>query len=101
MKTSNLSIRIEPNLKNEAEEVLSNLGLSLSGAVNLFFKQIILNNGLPFEVKMPTKKPMEYELLTDKELEETLDTAIKEVEEGKGVEINEAFRNIKKKIKSK
>ena len=81
MKTSNLSIRIEPNLKNEAEEVLSNLGLSLSGAVNLFFKQIILNNGLPFEVKMPTKKPMEYELLTDEELVETLDTAIKEVEE--------------------
>lgn len=97
MKTSNLSIRIEPSLKNEAEEVLSNLGLSLSGAVNLFFKQIILNNGLPFEVKMSTKKPMEYELLTDEELEETLDTAIKEVEEGKGVEINKAFDDIKKK----
>ncbi len=97
MKTSNLSIRIEPNLKNEAEEVLSNLGLSLSGAVNLFFKQIILNNGLPFEVKMPTKKPMEYELLTDEELEEKLDTAIKEVEQGKGIEINKAFDDIKKK----
>jgi len=40
---------------------------------------------------------MEYELLTDEELEETLDTAIKEVEEGKGVEINKAFDDIKKK----
>lgn len=55
-KSANLYVRIEPQIKEEAEEILDTLGISTSSAINMFFKQIILQRGLPFEVKMPEKE---------------------------------------------
>ena len=52
-KTANLYARIEPSVKERAESVLAALGLSASSAINIFYNQIILHNGLPFEVKIP------------------------------------------------
>lgn len=52
-KTSMLHIRVKPDVKKEAEEILDNLGMTTTEAVNIYLKQIILNCGLPFEVKTP------------------------------------------------
>ncbi len=52
-KTSMLHIRVKPDIKQEAEDILDNLGMTTTEAVNIYLKQIILNCGLPFEVKMP------------------------------------------------
>ena len=52
-KTETINIRIEPNLKKQAEEILNYLGLTMSEAVNLFFKQVVINDGIPFEIKKP------------------------------------------------
>ncbi len=54
-KTSNVYARIEPETKEQAEAILSKLGIPSSVAINMFYNQIILNNGLPFEVKIPIK----------------------------------------------
>lgn len=52
-KTETVRIRIEPDMKLAAEAIFSALGLSASDAVTLFYKQVELNRGLPFEVKLP------------------------------------------------
>lgn len=52
-KTETINIRIEPSLKKQAEETLNYLGLTMSEAVNLFFKQVVINDGIPFEIKKP------------------------------------------------
>ena len=52
-KTETINIRIEPTLKQQAEETLNYLGLTMSEAVNLFFKQVVINDGIPFEIKKP------------------------------------------------
>lgn len=52
-KSDTLNIRIEPNLKQQAEETLNYLGLTMSEAVTLFFKQVVINDGIPFEIKKP------------------------------------------------
>ena len=52
-KTTTLSVRMEPSLKRAAEEVLRKLGLPASQAVTLFYRQLVLQKGLPFEVKIP------------------------------------------------
>lgn len=52
-ESANLYARIEPDAKEQAESILSVLGISASNAINMFYKQIILNRGLPFEVKRP------------------------------------------------
>ena len=57
-KTSAINIQIDSNVKKDATMVLTDLGLSMSSAINLFLKQIIKKNGLPFEVTnvVPQKK---------------------------------------------
>ncbi len=56
MKTAVVTTRIEPELKQEVENVLRELGLTTSQAVLLYFKQIALQKGLPFSVKVPDKQ---------------------------------------------
>lgn len=55
--TTPTQIRIEENTKKQAIELLEGLGLNLSDAVNMFLRQVILQNGIPFEVKYPEFRP--------------------------------------------
>jgi DNA-damage-inducible protein J len=52
-KTSVIRARIEPELKNEVEDIFDKLGLSTTEAVTLFYHQVKLRRGLPFEVAIP------------------------------------------------
>ncbi len=52
-KTDMIRARVEPELKREAEAVFSALGLSPTEAIRLFYKQVSLHHGLPFEVRIP------------------------------------------------
>ncbi len=54
-KTSTIRARIEPDLKDKAEQVFHELGLTTTQAITLFYKQVELRNGLPFEVAIPTQ----------------------------------------------
>ncbi len=54
-KTATISARIEPKLKRNAENILAKIGLSSTDAIRLFYNQICLCHGLPFEVKIPNK----------------------------------------------
>lgn len=61
-KTTTVRARLEPSLKETAEEILNRLGLSTTQAITLFFRQIEMNEGLPFDVRIPsslTKKTMD------------------------------------------
>jgi len=54
-KTSTITVRLDPQVKQNAEAVLKALGLTTSQAVNLFFTQISLNKGIPFDVHIPNE----------------------------------------------
>ncbi|MEY4747736.1 MAG: hypothetical protein RLZZ416_785 [Candidatus Parcubacteria bacterium] len=54
-KTGYINARIEPKLKKEAEKVLRNVGVNTSDAVSMFLRQVVLQDGLPFEVRVPNK----------------------------------------------
>lgn len=58
-KTANVRARIEPGLKREAEAVFSRFGLSATEAIRLFYKQVTLQDGLPFAVKTPNAETCE------------------------------------------
>jgi len=67
-KTAAVHSRINENIKSEAEEILLALGINHSEAINLFYRQIILRNGIPFTLDIPNKTTIK---------------AIKEIESGK------------------
>ena len=58
-KSEVVRARIEPDIKHNAEEILKNLGLTNSQAIGLFYKQIIFNQGLPFDLKIPNVETQE------------------------------------------
>ncbi len=55
VKTATARARIRPDIKAKAEHILRDLGLSVSAAFELYYRQIILNNGLPFDVRIPNE----------------------------------------------
>lgn len=52
-KTTNLNIRVDPEIKSSAEALFSSFGMTVSDAVNIFLHQSLLEGGLPFAVKQP------------------------------------------------
>jgi len=82
MKASSINVRIDQQLKNNAEEILEQIGLTASDAVRILYKQVCLHHGLPFELKLPS--------------EETLE-AIQELESGKG-STHANFKNLMSSI---
>ena len=56
MATTNINIRTDSELKAKSQMVLSDLGLDMSTAINLFLNQVIYRQAIPFEVKKPIKK---------------------------------------------
>lgn len=57
-KVAMVNARIEPKLKLQAEIILHKVGLTSAEAVRLFYMQVCLHNGLPFEVKIPNKETL-------------------------------------------
>lgn len=53
LKIAEIRSRIEPDLKENATRILASCGLNVSDAVRLFLRQVVAQNGLPFEVKSP------------------------------------------------
>jgi DNA-damage-inducible protein J len=54
-KTSTVRARIKPNLKEKAEQVFRQLGLNPTQAITLFYRQVELRRGLPFDIAFPTE----------------------------------------------
>lgn len=55
-KAATINARIEPALKMQAETIFHKVGLSAAEAIRIFYSQVCLQNGLPFDVKIPNKK---------------------------------------------
>lgn len=55
--TSAVYARIDMELKENAEGILSQLGISPSSAIQMFYSQIVLKKGIPFELRLPSTKP--------------------------------------------
>ena len=67
IKSSNVTARVEPEIKEKAEEILSKLGISASNGINIFYRQVILWNGLPFRPTIPANVPKSLEEMTKEE----------------------------------
>ncbi len=58
-KTEFIRARVDENLKANVEELFNKLGLTMTEAITLFLRQCELNQGLPFEIKIPNKQTKE------------------------------------------
>lgn len=68
-KTAYVTARVEKKLKSDAEKVLKSVGVKASDALTMFYKQVVIKQGIPFDVRIPNKETRK---------------AIKDLEAGKG-----------------
>lgn len=95
-KSANLYARIEPDVKEQAESILSALGIPASNAINMFYKQIILQRGLPFEVKIPSAKPVDMSALSEEEMNAELEKGYADMAAGRTKPAKQVFADIRK-----
>ena len=63
-RTSNIYARVEPEIKDQAEQVLVQLGIPMSNAIGMFLRQIIMQRGIPFAMKLPANEPVAFGAMT-------------------------------------
>ncbi len=72
-KTTNLYVKFESGLKKQGELALRQLGIRVSNVVNIFLKQVVIQKGIPFNVKLPAINPIVFLDLTEIELNKELE----------------------------
>lgn len=97
VKSANLYARIEPDLKEQAEQILSALGIPASNAITMFYQQIVLQGGLPFEVKNPCSKPLSMDDLTEEELDAELEKGLSSIKSGRTKPAIQAYEELRRK----
>lgn len=95
-KSANLYARIEPDVKEQAERILEALGIPASNAITMFYKQIILHHGMPFEVKLPVSRVMDLSTMTEEQLNEELEKGYADMSAGRIKDANHVFTEIRK-----
>jgi len=96
-KTTTLNLRVNPNVKRNAEEVLSQLGIPMSTAIDMYLKQISMTGGIPFSVTLP-KVPasINTDLMSVDEIHELLMAGYSDIEKGNVQDASKAFEKFRK-----
>lgn len=79
--TSVVYARVNTRLKERAEGILAQLGITPSSAIQMLYSQVVLRNGLPFEARIPSRVPVAAGALTRAELDVELERGVKSIDE--------------------
>jgi DNA-damage-inducible protein J len=80
-KTTTLNLRVNPDVKRRAEEVLSQLGMPMSTAIDIYLKQISMTGGIPFNVTLPkVPSSVNADLMTTDEIHAKLKEGYNDIE---------------------
>ena len=99
MKTTNISFKIEPHIKEQAEEILNQIGMSMSGAFGLFMRQLIIQRKIPFELKASDYEPPIFlDKLSKEEFDALMEKSLKDIEEGRVISSEELNKRLKRDL---
>lgn len=83
-RTASVFARVEPEVKEQAEQVLDRLGIPMSNAVGMFLRQIVLQRGIPFEMKLPScEEPVSYGSLTKEQFSIEIEKGMEDIKAGR------------------
>lgn len=97
-RSANVVAWVEPDIKRKVEAILSELGISVSSIINILYRQIILSNGVPFDIKLPNKLQT-LDKMSEEEFNEIINISLEQSEKGLTIPFDEAMDEITKKIK--
>ena len=96
--TSAVYARIDTNLKENAEGILSQLGISPSGAIQMLYSQIVLTKGIPFDLHLPSSKPTAIGGMSREQLDTELMKGMESLKSGKTYTADEVDAELSKEF---
>ena len=96
-KTTSIYTRVNPELKAQVEQILERLGLPMASAINLFLHQITIHNGIPFDVKLPNDKPLDYSLLSREQFNDEMEKGLSDLNAGRVISAAQVRENMQRK----
>lgn len=93
-KSANVLARIEPEIKEQAESIMSKLGLPASVVINALYKQIILTKSIPFSLSLP-KEPATLDSMTTEEFSSIMEKGLSQAKSGQSRPVADVFADLK------
>ena len=93
VKTANVNTRMKLDIKQQAEEILDRLGIPRSVAIDMYYRQIIAHNGIPFSLTLPTTVPARDEM-TAAQFDQMMATGLRQAKEDDSFDVDEVFAEL-------
>jgi len=93
-KTANVTARVEPDIKAQAEAVMAKLGIPVSTAINIFYREIILWNGLPFRPSLPVNDLKARDEMTKEEFDQRMAVGLEQAKQGMSSPADKVFNKL-------
>ena len=96
-KTANVIARVEPDIKEQAEKIMEQLGIPASVLINMLYKQIIMKKGIPFSVTL-ANEPKSVSEMSRAEFDSMMEIGLQQAKEGKARPAREVFAELRQEI---
>ena len=94
-RTSNIYTRVEPEIKEQAEKILTQLGIPMSNAITIFLRQVVMHKGIPFDMKLPQNMPVSLEALTEAEINAEIEKGLNDIAAGKVSSVDDVSQRMR------
>ncbi|MCI8727561.1 MAG: type II toxin-antitoxin system RelB/DinJ family antitoxin [Hungatella sp.] len=91
VRSANVNVRVEPDIKKQAEDILDKLGISVSAFINMTYRQVIMKRGIPFSVQLPSEIKT-LDTMDDEEFDAMMESGLAQAKRGEAIPCEEAFR---------
>ena len=96
-KTANVTARIQPNIKEQAEAILERLGIPVSVFIDMTYRHVIMRDGVPFSLDIPDKLATR-DSITQAEFNTMMQTGLAQAKRNDSLSVDEAFNQLKVEI---
>ena len=96
-KTANVTARIQPNIKEQAEAILERLGIPVSVFIDMTYRKVIMRDGVPFSLDIPDKLATR-DSITQAEFNTMMQTGLAQAKRNDSLSVDEAFNQLKVEI---
>ena len=95
-KTANVTARIQPEIKAQAEAVLDRIGIPVSVLIDTLYRQIIMTGGIPYSLSVPGVQTLDS--MTAEQFDAMMQKGYDQAQKGNGLSVDEAFKKIREVI---
>lgn len=95
-KTANVTARIKPEVKEQAEAVLEKIGLPVSVLIDTLYRQIIMTGGVPYSLTVPQVSTLDE--MSAEQFDRVMQKGYDEAKAGRGISVEDAFNKIREEI---